>query len=78
MELSLGNGKTVCFPPFQDTDFAHIQSLNRNEGWTNLANDDMLTFSAWNNSNVRFVVCAENDVVGYIRSLTDKHVTLYI
>ncbi len=78
MELSLANGKTGCFRPFQDTDFARIQILNRTEGWTNLANDDKTTFNAWNNSNVRFVVCAEDDVVGYIRGLTDKHVTLYI
>ena len=36
------------------------------------------TKQAWNNSNIAFVVLSKEEVIGYIRGFTDKHVTLYI
>jgi ribosomal protein S18 acetylase RimI-like enzyme len=78
MELALNNGMKIHFRSYQDSDFIHIQALNRNEGWTNLADNDEGTKGAWEHSNVKMVVCVENEVVGYVRGLTDQHVTLYI
>jgi ribosomal protein S18 acetylase RimI-like enzyme len=64
---------------YQDSDFTKIQELNRNEGWNNLVEKSEDTKQAWENSNVSFVVEADdNGVVGYIRGLTDKKITLYI
>lgn len=64
---------------YQESDFNRIQVLNREEGWVNLVEKNDDTKEAWRNSNVTFVVEAEGEgVIGYIRGLTDKRVTLYI
>jgi ribosomal protein S18 acetylase RimI-like enzyme len=64
---------------FKETDFNRIQELNSEEGWLNLVEKNEDTKQAWENSNVSFVVEADdNGVVGYIRGLTDKKITLYI
>lgn len=64
---------------FKETDFNRIQELNSEEGWLNLVEKNEDTKQAWENSNVSFVVEADdNGVVGYIRGLTDKKITLYV
>jgi len=64
---------------FKETDFNRIQELNSEEGWLNLVEKNEDTKQASENSNVSFVVEADdNGVVGYIRGLTDKKITLYI
>jgi predicted N-acetyltransferase YhbS len=65
--------------PYQESDFTRIQELNKEEGWSNLVEQNEDTKEAWRNSNVSFVVEAENDeVVGYIRGFTDTRISLYI
>ncbi len=78
MKLTLKNGQEAIFRPYNESDFAIIQSLNDKEGWSNLVKKEEDTKAAWQNSNVAFVVVIEDTIVGYVRGLTDKHITLYI
>ncbi|MFP7299226.1 GNAT family N-acetyltransferase [Neobacillus niacini] len=71
--------KTIKIRRYIDTDFDRIQGLNREEGWSNLVEKNEDSKAAWENSNVSFVAVTEDDeVVGYIRGLTDTCITLYI
>ncbi|MBB6455076.1 putative N-acetyltransferase YhbS [Salirhabdus euzebyi] len=63
---------------YEEKYFADIQQLNKEEGWSNLVKHDEETRLAWENSNVTMVAEVENNIVGYIRGLTDGAVTLYI
>ncbi|MEH7179923.1 GNAT family N-acetyltransferase [Neobacillus vireti] len=64
---------------YQESDFNRIQELNEEEGWSNLVEKNEDTKEAWKNSNVSFVVEAEDEgIVGYIRGFTDTRITLYI
>lgn len=48
------------------------------EKWSNLVEKAEDTKKAWSNSNVKFVVCIEDKVIGYVRGLTDYNITLYV
>lgn len=63
---------------YREEDFQQINKLNSEEGWTNLAENHEDTKRAWENSNVSIVACVDEDVIGYIRGITDYYVTLYI
>ena len=78
MEPSRNNAVTVSFRPYTEADFADIQQLNAEEGWTNLAAHEEQTREAWRHSDVTCVATSQGAVVGYIRGLTDQHVTLYV
>jgi ribosomal protein S18 acetylase RimI-like enzyme len=75
------NKRSIHIRPFQESDFTRIQELNKEEGWSNLVEKNDDTKEAWRNSNVAFVVEAEEEeeeVVGYIRGFTDTRISLYI
>ncbi|SEA25002.1 Acetyltransferase (GNAT) domain-containing protein [Thalassobacillus cyri] len=78
MEFNLKNGKTLSVHDYADKYFPAIQELNKQEQWMNLFEKGKETRQAWGNSNIAFVVKDKENVVGYIRGLTDKHVSLYI
>lgn len=58
--------------------FELIQELNKQEGWTQLVERDEETKQAWSKSNIAYVMTKDEEVIGYVRGLTDEHVTLYI
>ncbi|HET7580307.1 MAG TPA: GNAT family N-acetyltransferase [Bacillales bacterium] len=78
MGLTLKNGQVVQFRSYQEPDFAAIHELNGREGWNNLVKNKKETKNAWLHSNAAFVAEIEDQVVGYVRGLTDQHITLFI
>ncbi|QHS24515.1 GNAT family N-acetyltransferase [Virgibacillus sp. MSP4-1] len=65
--------------PYKEKDFNRIQDLNREEGWTNLVENDLNTREAWKNSNVAYVIEIKGKgVVGYVRGFTDTCISLFI
>ncbi|HEU5139566.1 MAG TPA: GNAT family N-acetyltransferase [Bacillales bacterium] len=76
--LSLKNGDKILFRPYEAADFTTIQQLNENEGWLNLVENGQETKMAWSHSNIAFVVVVEDQIIGYVRGLTDQHITLFI
>jgi ribosomal protein S18 acetylase RimI-like enzyme len=79
MEVVFSNHKSAVIRPYQEGDFQRIQELNAEEGWTNLVKENDNTKRAWENSTIAYVVVSEGDeVVGYIRGLTDTRISLYI
>ncbi|WP_166669493.1 hypothetical protein [Paenisporosarcina antarctica] len=53
---------------YSEDDFKYINSI---KGWTNLLKKNDDTKEAWSNSNVAFIVEADNRLIGCIRGLTD-------
>ena len=78
MEIRLKDNRKAYIRPYDDEDFSMIQALNKAEGWTNLVENHLNTKEAWENSNVAYVVEKEEKVIGYVRGLTDKSISLYI
>ncbi|KAA0547218.1 GNAT family N-acetyltransferase [Bacillus sp. BGMRC 2118] len=65
--------------PYEAKDFDHIQCLNKEEGWNNLVENDRNTKEGWEKSNIAYVVVSEDHgMIGYVRGLTDGHISLYI
>lgn len=78
MDLTLKNGQVVQFRSFLEPDFAAIHELNAREGWNNLVQKKEDAKEAWLHSNAAFVAVVEGQVIGYVRGLTDQHITLFI
>lgn len=79
MKLELNDNRNVFVRPYVTTDFNSIQALNAEEGWHNLAEKNESTKRAWENSNVAFVAeTEEQQVIGYIRGMTDTGISLFI
>lgn len=79
MEIILKDSEKILIRCYEEKDFSEIQDLNKDEGWTNLAENDLDTKKAWENSNIAFVVESENKgVIGYIRGFTDTRISLFI
>ncbi|UFU00028.1 GNAT family N-acetyltransferase [Radiobacillus kanasensis] len=64
--------------PFQESDFPRIVELIMEEKWTNLVSKQDQYLSALLTSNPTLVATVNETVVGYIRGLTDQHISLYI
>lgn len=78
MGYILKNGETISFRPYEEEDFPYIHQLNMQEQWNNLVEKKEDTMQAWSKSNVKFVACINNQIIGYIRGITDEHITLYV
>lgn len=78
MNFTLDDGKEVTFREYEPEDFPAIQQLNALEGWNTLVERAEETKEAFENSNVTYVVTLENKIVGYVRGMTDKQITLFI
>lgn len=75
MEINKNN---IHIRPYTQKDFDQIHELNKNEQWNNLVKQYEDTKEAWANSNVAYVACINEQIIGYIRGLTDGYVTMYI
>ena len=78
MKLTLKNEMSVIIRSYIEDDFNEIHRFNNDEGWTNLVEKNEDTKGAWNNSNVTFIVESDDQIVGYIRGLTDGFISLYV
>lgn len=78
MNLNLKNNESVIIRPYIEDDFIEIHRFNNDEGWTNLVEKNGDTKRAWNNSNIAFIVESDDQVVGYVRGLTDGFISLYV
>jgi predicted N-acetyltransferase YhbS len=78
MKLKLKNNFEISIRPYEDSDFYYIQQMNNKEGWKNLIDRGEETRDAWKNSNITYVAEDSKKIIGYIRGLTDKQITLYI
>jgi ribosomal protein S18 acetylase RimI-like enzyme len=78
MQLKLKNNREVTFRKFKEEDFPAIHSLNEKEEWNNLVSKRELTREAWLDSGIAYVAESEGEIIGYIRGLTDQHITLFI
>ncbi|SIS38718.1 GNAT family N-acetyltransferase [Salimicrobium flavidum] len=63
---------------YEEKDFETINYLNKKEGWSHLAQNPEQTKTAWKNSNAGFVAVEEEEVIGYLRGMTDTTVTLFV
>lgn len=63
---------------YEDKYFAEIDSLNSAEGWKNIVEHKKQFRQALNNSNAYVALDEANNVVGYIRTITDEFITLFI
>ncbi|MCP3029028.1 GNAT family N-acetyltransferase [Halobacillus sp. A5] len=63
---------------FQAKDFDAILELNSQEGWEQLAANKDETFHGWINSEPALVLTNNDEVVGYLRGLTDGSVSLFV
>lgn len=63
---------------YDTKDFDSINQLNKLEEWGNLVakSDDLK--KAWSHSNVTYIAELDGEIVGYVRGLTDKYITLFI
>jgi ribosomal protein S18 acetylase RimI-like enzyme len=78
MLLKIKNGQEIEVRPYVEEDFVEIHKLNSLEGWDNLVARGEETKEAWENSNVAYVAELGNRIVGYVRGMTDKQITIYI
>ncbi|QKE72209.1 GNAT family N-acetyltransferase [Arthrobacter citreus] len=78
MTLDLKIKQYVTIRPYNEIDFTQIHNLNSSEEWNNLVEKQEDTKKAWENSNVKFVACLNDQIIGYIRGLTDGNITLYV
>ncbi|TGB03972.1 GNAT family N-acetyltransferase [Halobacillus salinus] len=63
---------------FQENDFQTVQQLNEEEGWNNLVEKNEETLCSWLNSEPALIALDGNEVIGYLRGLTDGATTLYV
>ncbi|MBM7553742.1 GNAT family N-acetyltransferase [Thalassobacillus pellis] len=70
--------KNLLIREYMEKDFPDIQELNRQECWTGLVDNWERTKKAWESSQITLIAEAEGLLTGYVRGLTDGHVTLYI
>ncbi|MGM0834627.1 MAG: GNAT family N-acetyltransferase [Bacillota bacterium] len=78
MQIRLKNENLLEVRNYRKEDFVHINKLNADEKWNNLVENNESTKGAWDNSNIAYVAELNGQLVGYIRGLTDKSITLFI
>ncbi|MFQ3546124.1 GNAT family N-acetyltransferase [Halobacillus rhizosphaerae] len=70
--------ETIFIRSFQESDFSAVQEMNEKEGWHGLAGRKQDTLYSWINSEPALIAADGDQVVGYLRGLTDGLVTLYV
>ena len=75
-EVALPPGVTVR--GWTESDFAAIQRLSNAEGWPTPQDRTTETMAAWRKSWPALVATHGEDVVGFLRALTDGAVTTYV
>ncbi len=74
--LSLPEG--IQLRAWQEADFQAIQRLTAQQGWTTPTNRPTEALLAWRHSWPALVVTEGEQVIGFVRALTDGEVTTYI
>ncbi|UOQ43792.1 GNAT family N-acetyltransferase [Halobacillus salinarum] len=69
---------TVNIRSFQESDFSAIQQLNEKEEWNGLVDRAQDTLYSWINSEPALIATDGEEIIGYLRGLTDGLVTLFI
>ncbi len=59
-------------------DFPAVQRLSMAEGWPTPTNRPDEALMAWQTSWPTLVVAYQAEVIGFVRALTDEHITMYI
>lgn len=78
MKQELKSKIDISVRPYVESDFPQIHNLNIKEKWNNLVEKSEDTQKAWENSNVKYVACFNESIIGYIRGLTDGNITLLV
>ncbi|MGD6834830.1 GNAT family N-acetyltransferase [Sutcliffiella halmapala] len=78
MQIRLNNEQLLEVRNYREEDFIHINKLNSEEKWNNLVGNKRSTKGAWDSSNIAYVAELNGQVIGYVRGLTDKSITLFI
>lgn len=74
--LALPTGVQIrCFTA---DDFPAIQRLSDKEGWPTPSRRSDEALSAWQHSWPALIIAADEEIVGFVRGLTDGEVTMYI
>ena len=74
-----GNELEITIRSYEEKDLEQIQHLNKQQGWTSLAEKNAQTKDAWKNSNIAYVAESQDEeLIGYIRGVTDGTVSTYI
>lgn len=68
----------VKIRPWQANDFPVIQRLSDAEGWPTPNNRPAEALFAWQHSYPALVAVHQEQVIGFLRAITDKAVTTYI
>lgn len=74
--VALPSGVTVR--AWNDGDYSAVRSLSVAEGWTTLRDRPDDGMRAWQNAWPSLVAMHDDEVVGFLRGLTDGAVTLYV
>ncbi|MCA1058882.1 GNAT family N-acetyltransferase [Rossellomorea aquimaris] len=78
MRIRLTNDQDIVIRKYTTEDYIHIHKLNVDEQWNTLVEKHESTKNAWNNSNVAFVAMRKDEIIAYVRGLTDQSISLYI
>lgn len=68
----------VAIRPWQDNDFSVIQHISDLEGWPTPSSRPAEALHAWKHSFPALVAVHEEQVIGFLRAITDGAVTTYI
>lgn len=63
---------------FNESDFPLIQNLYRKEGWMTFIERENEALKAWKNSTIGIVAIHDEEIIGFVRALTDGQITTYI
>ena len=76
--ITLRNNEKFMIRPFEEADIEAIQTLNEAENWSNLVRKHEQTKAGFAGSNIAYVIIKESELIGYIRGMTDGHISMYI
>ena len=68
----------ICIRAWTESDFPVIQRLSSAQGWTTPKDRPADTLVAWRCSWPALVATDGDGVVGFVRAITDRRVTMYI
>jgi ribosomal protein S18 acetylase RimI-like enzyme len=68
----------ITIRTWHEEDFPAIQQLTQAEGWPTSTQRPTEMLAAWHNSWPTLVAIADEQVVGFVRAFSDKHITTYI
>ncbi|MBS4538685.1 GNAT family N-acetyltransferase [Clostridium sp. D2Q-11] len=70
--------KEINIKEFHNCYFPYIQNICKEEGWLTFVEREEKSMNAFLNSNICLVILDNKKVIGYLRGITDKHISTYI